>query len=125
MAEIESLLGQGPDPARPARELIEEQERYNHDPTNGFEEYQARHSYNYDYGQGQEDQWREDGTNNWRCAGHAKVRKVKVPEDAQLKKPPDKHTVKIHNTIESTEPIVRPYGPKVQTVETNSQNKEE
>ena len=64
MAEIESLLGQGPDPARPARELIEEQERYNHDPTNGFEAYQARHSYNYDYGQGQEDQWREDGTNN-------------------------------------------------------------
>jgi hypothetical protein len=48
-----------------------------------------------------------------------------VPEDAQLKKPPDKHTVKIHDTIESTEPIVRPYGPKVQTVETNSQNREE
>ena len=38
-----------------------------------------------------------------------------MPEDAQLKKPPDKHT------IESTEPIVLPYGPKVQTVETNSQ----
>ena len=48
-----------------------------------------------------------------------------MPEDAQLKKPPDKHTVKIHDTIESTEPIVRPYGPKVQTVETNSQNREE
>ena len=68
MAEIESLLGQGPDPARPARELIEEQENYNHDPMNGFDEnHQTRHSYNYEYGQGQEAQWRdwrEGGTNN-------------------------------------------------------------
>ena len=64
MAEIESVLGQMPDPARPGREEIEEQERHNHDPMNGYEGYQSRHSYDYDYGQGQEDQWRDDGTNN-------------------------------------------------------------
>ena len=65
MAEIESLLGQMPDPARPGREEIEEQERYNLDPMNRFaHEHQSRHSYDYDYGQGQEDQWRDDGTNN-------------------------------------------------------------
>ena len=64
MAEIESLLGQGPDPAKLARELIEEQERYNQDPMNGFEaSHQTRHSYDYNYCQGQEDQWREEGPN--------------------------------------------------------------
>ena len=54
-------------------------------------------------------------------------------EDARRKKPPDKPTIEtIENTekpteeiIESTEPKVRPYGPKVQTVEIESQNKEE
>ena len=48
-----------------------------------------------------------------------------MPEDAQLKKPPDKHTVKKQDTIEPIEPIVLPFGPKVQTVETNSQNRGE
>ena len=54
-------------------------------------------------------------------------------EDARREKPPDKPTIEtIENTektteetIESTEPKVRPYGPKVQTVEIESQNKEE
>ena len=50
---------------------------------------------------------------------------MKVPEDAQLKKPPENNTVQKHNTVEYTEPIVRPYGPRVQTVTTNSQNREE
>ena len=31
---------------------------------------------------------------------------MKVPEDAQLKKPPEEDTVQKHDTIESTEPIV-------------------
>ena len=64
MAEIEALIGQGPDPARPGQELIEEQEKHNHDPTNGFLDYQIRHSYDYDYALGQEAQGREEGTNN-------------------------------------------------------------
>jgi hypothetical protein len=63
MAKIESLLGQGPDPDKLARELIEEQEQYNQDPMNGFEAYQTRHSYDYDYCQGQEDKWRTEGPN--------------------------------------------------------------
>ena len=48
-----------------------------------------------------------------------------MPEDAQLKKPPDNHTVKLPDKIESTEPIVHPYGPNVQTVKPNPHNKEE
>ena len=53
-----------------------------------------------------------------------------MQEDAQLKKPPDNHTVKLSDKIESTEikstePIVHPYGPNVQTVKTNPHNKEE
>ena len=48
-----------------------------------------------------------------------------MPEDAQLKKPPDKPTGKTQDTTEPTEPIVLPYGPKVQTVEINSQNRGE
>ena len=48
-----------------------------------------------------------------------------MPEDARRKKPPDKPTEKRNDTIESTEPKVRPYGPKVQTVEIKSQNKDE
>ena len=43
-------------------------------------------------------------------------------EDAQLKKPPENHKV---NTVGTRETIVHPYGPNVQTVETNSQNREE
>ena len=64
MAKIESLLGQGPDPEKLARELIEEQEQYNQDPMNGFEaSHQTRHSYDYNYCQGQEDKWRTEGPN--------------------------------------------------------------
>ena len=57
MAEIESLIGQMPNPARPGREEIEEQERYNLDPMNIFvHEHSPRHSYDYEYGQEQEEQ---------------------------------------------------------------------
>jgi len=53
-----------------------------------------------------------------------------VQEDAQRKKPPDNHTGKPTDKIDSTEikptePIVHPYGPNVQTVKTNPHNKEE
>ena len=56
MAEIESQIGQGIDLTMSDREIIEEQERYNQDMTNGFKDYQTRHSYDQD----QEDRWWED-----------------------------------------------------------------
>ena len=57
MAEIESQIGQGIDLTMSDREIIEEQERYNQDLTNGFKDYQTRHSYDH---QDQEDRWWED-----------------------------------------------------------------
>ena len=66
MAEIEALNGQGPDPAAPGREYVEEQQTFNLDPNNEVAKYVVRHSYDYDYdyGNDQEDQWREDDTHN-------------------------------------------------------------
>ena len=64
MAEVEALIGEGPDPAAAPREYLEEQQIYNHRPDNGFEEYQVRHSYDYDCGDDQEGQRRESDTHN-------------------------------------------------------------
>ena len=66
MAEIEAQLGQGPDPAAPGRESVEEQQEFNLDPDNEFEHYVVRHCYEYetDFGNDQEGQWWEGDTHN-------------------------------------------------------------
>ena len=114
MAEIEALNGDGPDPAAPGREYVEEQQIYNLNTENEFAEYVTRHSYDYDQDYdriignengNKEEKWREGNTRDWRWPGHAKVRKAEVPEDARPKKPPDKPTIEL------------PCGPKVQTIQ--------
>ena len=71
MAEIEALNGDGPDPAAPGREWVEEQQIYNLNPENEVAEFVTRHSYDYDQDYdriignengNKEEKWREGNT---------------------------------------------------------------
>ena len=64
MAEIEAENGEGPHPAAPGKETVEEQQEFNLDLNNEFAPYVVRHCYEYEKDYGQEDQWWEGNNHN-------------------------------------------------------------
>ena len=64
MAEIEAENGEGPHPATPGKETVEEQQEFNLDLNNEFAPYVVRHCYEYEKDYGQEDQWWEGNNHN-------------------------------------------------------------